>query len=183
MAECRRLQRERAKGDCSFNFITMARMHREKPKGEFEQKTIEIRRVTRVVEGGKRFSFRAAVVIGDLKGRVGMSTGKGGDVALSIEKATARAKKELFSVPITKTGTIPHEVFAKYGSAKVLLKPAAEGRGIIAGGAMRVVCGLSGIRHVTGKILNSANKINIARATLVALKQLKPAREHITKNE
>ena len=156
----------------------MARQqHRqEKQKSEFEQKTLEVRRVTRVVEGGKRFTFRAALIIGDLKGRVALGVAKGADVALAIEKATFRAKKDLFTVPLTKEGTIPHEVSAKYGSAKVILKPAAEGRGIVAGGAMRTVCGLSGVRHITGKILNSANKINIARATIVALKQLKQPR-------
>ena len=148
----------------------------EKVKSEFEQKTLEIRRVTRVVEGGKRFTFRAAVVIGDLKSRVALGVAKGADVALAIEKATFRAKKDLFAVPITKEGSIPHEVSAKYGSAKVILKPAAEGRGIIAGGAVRTVCALSGIKHITGKILNSANKINIARAALAALKQLKQPR-------
>lgn len=151
----------------------MARRY-EKQKSEYEQKTLEIRRVTRVVEGGKRFSFRAALVIGDMKGRVALGIAKGTDVALAIEKATFRAKKELFTVPLTKEGSIPHEVSAKYGSAKVILKPAAEGRGIVAGGAVRSVCALAGMRHVTGKILNSANKINIARATILALKQLKP---------
>ncbi|MDO8557743.1 MAG: 30S ribosomal protein S5 [bacterium] len=163
----------------------MARQqHRqEKQKGEFEQKTLEVSRVTRVVEGGKRFSFRAALVIGDLRGRVALGVAKGADVSLAIEKAAFRAKKDLFSVPLTKEGSISHEVRAKYGSAKVLLKPAAEGRGIVAGGAMRTVCALSGIRHVTGKILNSTNKINIARATIAALRQLRPSKEQTTKNK
>lgn len=154
----------------------MARQYREKPKSEFEQRTLEIRRVTRVVAGGKRFSFRAIVVIGDLKGRVAVAVGKGADVALAIEKATHQAKKNIFTVPLTAKGSIPHEVSAKYGSAKVLLKPAAEGRGVVAGGAMRVACALAGIKNVTGKALRSSNKINIARATLKALKQLKQPR-------
>src|SRR3989338_9084347 len=109
----------------------MARPHQERPKGEFEQKTLEIRRVTRVVEGGKRFSFRAAIVLGDLKGRVGIGVAKGGDVALAIEKASRQAKKNMITVPITDKGSIAHEVYAKYGTAQVLLKPAAEGRGLI----------------------------------------------------
>jgi small subunit ribosomal protein S5 len=153
----------------------MPRPPREKVKSEFEQKTLEIRRVTRVVEGGKRFSFRASVVVGDMKGRVATGVGKGGDVALALEKAAFRAKKDFLRVPITNEGSIPHEVAAKYGSACVLLKPAAEGRGIVAGGAVRTICALAGIRHVTGKIIRSKNKINIARATIIALRKLKPA--------
>lgn len=153
----------------------------EKPKGEFEQKTLEIRRVTRVVEGGKRFSFRAAVVIGDLKGRAALGLAKGADVALAIEKAMARAKKDLLTVCLTETKSIPHEVSAKFGSARVLLKPAAEGRGLVAGGAVRSICSLAGIRHLTAKILNSSNKINIAKATLKALSGLKPPKT--TKSE
>lgn len=152
----------------------MPRHQREKQKGEFEQKTLEIRRVTRVVEGGKRFSFRAAVVVGDLKGRVALGVGKGADVALAMEKASTRAKKQLMRILTTEKGSIPHSVKAKFGSARVLLKPAAEGRGIVAGGAVRFVCALAGIKHVSGKVLNSKNKINIARATLKALGQLKP---------
>lgn len=147
--------------------------YQERQKSEFEQKTLEIRRVTRVVEGGKRFTFRAAVVIGDLKGRVALGIGKGADVALSIEKATFAAKKDLFLVPLTKTRSIPHPVSAKFGSARVILKPAAEGRGIVAGGAVRAICALAGVKHITGKILNSKNKINIARAAILALKELK----------
>jgi small subunit ribosomal protein S5 len=111
-----------------------------------------------------------------MKGKVAMGIGKGGDVALAIEKAIFKAKKDFIVVPITKAGSIPHQVSAKYGSARVMLKPAAEGRGLVAGGSVRAICGLSGIRHMSGKILNSANKINIARATVQALRQLKPAK-------
>ncbi|MDP3963613.1 MAG: 30S ribosomal protein S5 [bacterium] len=150
----------------------MARPQQQKEKSEFEQKTLEIRRVTRVVEGGKRFSFRAAIVLGDLKGRVGIGVAKGGDVALAIEKATRQAKKDMISIPITEKGSIAHETSAKYGTAQVLLKPATEGRGLVAGGPVRAVCALVGIKHITAKIIRSKNKVNIARSTLEALKKL-----------
>jgi len=158
--------------DC-YLLRALRKPFKEKPKSEFDHKTLDVSRVTRVVEGGKRFSFRAAVVVGNTKGRVGVSIAKGADVALAVEKAVTRAKKDLFTIPLTPQGTIPHQVYAKFGSARVLLKPAAEGRGIIAGGPVRAICMLGGIRHITAKIIRSKNKINIARATLKALGQLK----------
>lgn len=145
----------------------------EKPRDEFDQKVLEIRRVSRVTGGGKRFSFRSAVVVGNRKGKVGFGMAKGLDVTLSVEKAVRAAKKNLLVVPIAK-GTIPHEVSGKFKSGKVMLRPAAEGRGIIAGGAMRSICDLSGLASITGKIVGkSTNKINIAKATLTAMKKLK----------
>lgn len=140
-------------------------------KAEFEQKVLDIARVTRVTKGGKRFSFRATIVIGDGKSRVGVGIGKGHDVAQSMQKAFNKAKKELIVVP-TVNGTIPYEVISKYNSAVVLLKPAKGG--VKAGGPVRVVAKLAGIKALTGKLIRRTNnKINIARATIEALKTLK----------
>ena len=126
-----------------------------------------------MVAGGKRFRFRATVVIGDHKGRVGVGVDKGADTSESIEKAARAAKKNLIIVPI-KNGTIPHEVIGKFSSAKVILKPAGEGRGLVAGGPVRVVVGLAGIANITSKILGTTtNKLNNARAAIEALKKLK----------
>ena len=145
----------------------------KREKSEFEQKVLDIRRVTRVVAGGKRFRFRATVVLGDHKGRVGVGIDKGADTSESIEKASRSAKKSLILVPI-KNNTIPHEVIGKFSSAVVLLKPASEGKGIVAGGPVRVVVGLAGIINITSKILGTTtNKLNNARATIEALKKLK----------
>ncbi len=147
----------------------------EKPKSEFEQRTLDIRRVSRVVAGGRRFSFRVTVALGDRKGRVGVGTAKGIDVAASIEKAARQAKKNMIRVR-AEGGTIPHEVEMKVKSARIILKPAKPGTGVIAGGAVRVICDLAGVRNVVGKILGkSANKINVAEATVSALRGLKAA--------
>lgn len=141
-------------------------------KSEFDQKVIDIARVTRVTKGGKRFSFRTTIVIGDGKSRVGVGTGKGKDVAQSIQKAFNKAQKNLVSV-FTVNGTIPYQVEYKYNSAVVLLKPAKGG--VKAGGPVRVVAKLAGIKALTGKLIKRTNsKINIARATIEALKKLKP---------
>lgn len=140
-------------------------------KSEFEQKVIDIARVTRVTKGGKRFSFRTTIVIGDGKSRVGMGTGKGHDVAQSMQKAFNEAKKHLVNI-FTINGTIPYQVEYKYNSAVVLLKPAKGG--VKAGGPVRVVAKLAGIKSLTGKLIRRTNnKINIARATIEALKKLK----------
>ena len=145
---------------------------REKRDKEFEEKVLEVARVARVVAGGKRFRFRAAVVIGDKKGRVGFGLGKGSDVAQSVAKAVHQAKKGLVKIPIV-NGTIPFEIKVKYNSAVIFLKPAPAGRGINAGGATRVVSELGGIKNIIGKILSrSGNKTNNARATLKAFRLL-----------
>jgi small subunit ribosomal protein S5 len=147
----------------------------KREKSDFDQKVLDIRRVTRVVAGGKRFRFRATVVIGDHKGRVGVGIDKGADTSEAIEKATRNARKNLISVPI-KNNTIPHDVIGKFSSAVVLLKPASEGKGIVAGGPVRTVVGLSGIINITSKILGTTtNKLNNARAAVEALKKLKHA--------
>jgi small subunit ribosomal protein S5 len=145
----------------------------EKKKDEFDKRTIEIRRVTRVTGGGKRFKFRTTVAVGDHMGKVGIGTAKSSDVSQSIEKATRQAKKSMF-VLLLKDGTVPHEVSCKYRSAMVILKPSKKGKGIIAGGPMRMIAALAGIESVTGKILSrTKNKLNIAQATMGALKKLK----------
>ncbi len=146
--------------------------NRLKEKPEFDQKVLDVARVTRVVAGGKRFSFRATVAIGNRKGRIGIGIGKSLDVSKSVDKAVADAKKNLLNVPL-KNGTIPHEVYAKYSAAKVLLRPAPQGTGLVAGGTVRIICDLAGIENITAKILGrSSNKLNNARATLLALRQL-----------
>lgn len=143
---------------------------REKP--EFEQKLLDLARVTRVVKGGRRFRFRATLVIGNRKGNVGVGVSKGSDVSDAIQKAYNDAKKNLIKINLS-GNTIPHDASMKLGSAKVMLKPANEGRGIIAGGAVRSVVDLAGIRDIVSKSLGSSNKLNVARATVAALKGLK----------
>ena len=146
---------------------------RDVPKDEFESKLLDLARVTRVTGGGKRMSFRAVVVVGNKKGKVGIGIDKGKDVSQSIEKATRRAKKSLISVVILNE-TIPHEVEAKVGPARILLKPQKKGRGLVAGGAVRLICDLAGIKNISSKILSgSKNKLNNARATMEALKKLR----------
>jgi small subunit ribosomal protein S5 len=141
---------------------------REKP--EFEQKLLDLARVTRVVKGGRRFSFRATMVIGDRKGRVGVGVGKGSDVSNAIGKAVNDAKKDMITIDIS-TGTIPYDMSVKMGSAKIMLKPAKEGRGIVAGGAVRAVVDLAGIKDIVSKSLGTSNKLNVARAAVKALKE------------
>lgn len=138
---------------------------------EFDQKILDLARVTRVTAGGKRMRFRATLVIGDHKGQVGIGTSKGADVAIAVEKAYRQAKKNLFTVPLIEE-SIAHVVLEKYGAAQVLLKPAPKGTGLKSGGAVRVVLEMAGVPNVVSKILGSKNKINIARATLAALRRL-----------
>lgn len=141
----------------------------DKPRSEFDNKLLDIRRVTRVMAGGRRFSFAASVVVGDKKGRVGVGTGKSSDTPLAIEKAIRDAQKKLVRVPLTKDGSIPHDVQAKYASATVSLIP-TKSKSVTAGSAVRIVLELAGVKAVTGKILSrSKNKMNIARATVKAL--------------
>lgn len=141
-------------------------------KEEFESQLLDLARVAHTREGGKKLKFRAVMVVGDQKGRVGVGVASGLDVAKAIEKATRLAKKNIIMVPI-KESTIPHEVRAKYGAAKVMLKPQRLGRGLVAGGTVRIICHLSGIKNISSKILGATgNKINNARATIRALKKL-----------
>ncbi len=145
----------------------------EKTKDEFESKLLDLARVTRVAAGGRRFRFRAVVVTGNKAGKVGVGVAKGSDVAQAIEKATRLSKKNLITFPIIED-TIPHEVLVKFGAAKVLLRPQKKGRGLVAGGTVRIICNLAGIKNVSSKILGrTSNKLNNARATIEALKKLK----------
>ncbi len=145
---------------------------RKREKPEFEQKLLDLARVTRVVKGGRRFSFRATMVVGDKKRRVGVGVGKGTDVSNAIGKAVNDAKKKMIDIE-TKNGTIPYDVQIKVGSAKVMLKPAKKGRGIVAGGAVRAVVDLAGINDIVSKSLGTSNKLNVARATIEALKEFR----------
>ena len=144
----------------------------DRTRSEFLQKIISIRRVTRVVSGGRRFAFSVAMVLGDKKGRVGVGTGKATDTALAIEKAIRQAKKNMITIKTTKTMSISHDVRYKYGGSDVQILP-AEGRGLVAGSSVRTVLELAGIKDVTSKIFSrSKNKLNNAQATLEALKSL-----------
>lgn len=148
------------------------RNSRPMEKSEFDSNILDLARVTRVTEGGKHLSFRACVVVGDKKGRVGMGLDKGKDVQIGVEKATRQAKKHLITVPIV-NNTIPHTVYCKFKAAKVMIKPAPNGSGIIAGGPVRVILELAGVPNASSKILGKTkNKIVLAEATLGALKQL-----------
>lgn len=143
---------------------------------QFEEVVINIDRVSRVVKGGRRFRFKALVVVGDRKNRVGVGVAKGGDVQVAVAKATEVAKKNLVTIPIV-NGTIPHDIEVKVSGAQVLLKPAAPGTGIIAGGVVRNIIGTTGITNLLSKSLNSTNKVNIAYATVKALGSLVPREE------
>lgn len=146
---------------------------RERVKPEFDQKIIQIRRVTRVTSGGRRMAFSVAMVIGNRKGQVGLGTGKGIDTQIAIEKALRGAKKNLITVPMTKDNSIPHDVTTKYSSAIVTMMPAPS-RGLVAGSAVRHVLELAGVTNINAKILSpSKNKLNIAKAAIQALSLLK----------
>lgn len=155
-----------------------------KEEKQFDERVVAIDRVARVVKGGRRFRFRALVVVGDKKGKVGAGTAKGADVTAAVAKATEVAKKNLVTVHVDKNGTIAHEHEAKVAGAKILLKPAAPGTGLIAGGVVRVVLEVAGVHNVLSKSLGSSNKINLAYATLEALTQIQPKAEwHTTRQE
>lgn len=155
----------------------------EKNQSEFQQKILDVRRVARVMAGGRRFSFRVTVVVGNKKGKVGVGTAKGLDVTESVEKAVRQAKKNMIQVKM-KDSSIPHDVSFKFKSAKIILKPAKPGTGIIAGGAMRSVCDLAGIKDVSGKITGrSSNMINNSLATIGALKSLRLKKQRINNEQ
>jgi small subunit ribosomal protein S5 len=147
---------------------------------EFDQRTLEIARVTRVVAGGKRMRFRAVVALGDGKGRLGVGLAKGGDVSLAVSKASASARKHIVHVPIV-NGTIPRPVRVKFKAAHLLLKPARPGTGVIAGGAVRQLMVLAGVTNVVAKMLGSANTVNNVYAVLKALALLETREAHRTR--
>ena len=144
----------------------------ERERSEFDQKVVEVKRVTRVVAGGKRMRFRALVVIGDRKGKVGMGLKKGADVSESVNKAVNAAKKNMVTLPLINE-TIPHGVGIKYKSSSLMLKPAKPGTGVIAGGAVRSVMELSGVKNIVCKMLGSNNKVNNVKAVFAAFKKMK----------
>ncbi len=145
----------------------------EKPQSEWTERVVQISRVTKVVKGGKKLSFRAIVIVGNQKGQVGVGCAKAAEVIIAIQKAIADGRKNLITVPIFKT-TIPHPITGRSGAGAVMLRPASEGTGIIAGGAVRSVLELAGIGNILSKSLGSKSPLNAANATLDALKKLTP---------
>ena len=145
-------------------------------RSDIEERVIHINRCAKVVKGGRRFSFSALVVVGDRKGRVGYALGKANEVADAIRKGTEAAKRSMFPVKM-KDKSIPHEVWGKFAGALVFMRPASPGTGVIAGGGMRAVLELSGVRDVLAKSMGSANSLNVVRATVVALEQLRTREE------
>ena len=145
----------------------------------FDERVVHIDRVARVVKGGRRFRFRALVVVGDRKHKVGVGIAKGADVTAAVSKATDVAKKHMISVPVV-NGTLPHEAEAKVGGARIFVKPAAAGTGLIAGGVVRTILEVAGVSNILSKSLGSSNKINIAYATLDTIRAMQPKAEWIT---
>lgn len=148
----------------------------EKPVSEWQERVVQIRRVTKVVKGGKKLSFRAIVIVGNQKGQVGVGCAKAAEVIIAIQKAIADGRKNLITVPIFKT-TIPHPIIGRSGAGSVMLRPAAQGTGIIAGGAVRQVLELAGIENILCKSLGSKSPLNATNAALEALKSLTPFKD------
>ncbi len=145
--------------------------YRQRPKSEYEEVVLQVDRVSRTVMGGKRVRFRALVIIGNRAGKVAMGVGKAAEVATAVAKASVIGKKHILEIPIV-NGTIPYPIEVRSGAAHIILKPAKEGTSIIAGGTIRVICGLAGIKNLVAKILGTANKINNAQTTMMALEML-----------
>ena len=148
------------------------RDNKQREASEFEERVVFINRVAKTVKGGRRMSLVALVVVGDGKGNVGLGMGKSAEVPLAISKASLDAKKHMFHVPVTETGTIPHEVEGHFGAGRIIIKPAVEGTGVIAGGAVRPLFELAGIKNVLSKSLGTDNGLNIIKAVAEGLKEL-----------
>lgn len=151
----------------------------EPEEKQFDERVVHVDRVARVVKGGRRFRFRALVVIGDHKSRVGIGSSKGADVTTAVSKAVDVAKKQMISIPIYK-GTFPHDAEAKVSGARILLKPASAGTGLIAGGVVRTILEVAGVSNALSKSLGSTNKTNTAYATIAALQSMQPAKNWVT---
>jgi len=162
----------RGGGDSSKRAVSSDDASKQRLESEWEEKIIQVRRVTKVVKGGKKLSFRAVVAIGNGKGQVGVGVGKAAEVLSAIQKGIGDARKHLIKVPLIGT-TIPHELTGKQGSSRILLKPAAKGTGVIAGGAARAILELAGVGDVLSKSLGSRAPLNVARATINGLSNLR----------
>ena len=155
----------------------MARDRKRQQDTDLQERVVYIHRVSKTVKGGRRMSLLALVVVGDGKGNVGLGTGKSSEVPLAIQKASDNAKKNMFKVPLTETGSVPHDVMGEFGAARVLVKPAIDGTGVIAGGPVRPLFELAGIKNVLSKSMGSSNGLNIIKAAAEALKQLSSPEE------
>lgn len=175
MAESRRSRTRPAKQDWSSR-LAVRTPYYSGERSDFTERVVSLNRVAKVMKGGRRFSFSALIVVGDQNGRVGAGLGKAREVPEAIRKGVEIAKRSMITVPMVGT-TIPHEVFFKWGAAKILMKPAAPGTGVISGGAMRAVIELAGIKDILTKSLGTNNPINTVRATMEALQNLRTAQE------
>ena len=155
----------------------MARDRKRQQDTDLQERVVYIHRVSKTVKGGRRMSLVALVVVGDGKGNVGLGMGKSAEVPLAIQKASDNAKKNMFKVPLTETGSVPHEVMGVFGAARLLIKPAIEGTGVIAGGPVRPLFELAGIKNVLSKSMGSSNGLNIIKAGVDALQQLSSPEE------